>query len=219
MLEPLIAYSQANPGRLKLSLFVDTPNGPSHPSLPSASLSVGRIGKEAVERATGSGQQSWWRRVLGTRAKGGSQEREGGKTVMFLVCGPDPYVSLDLSSPLAGLMVRLHSEWQDGRGHRRTSRTEFLTGGSWWGAWGVGVRERLGLEAVSGELLGSTQPGRSRALHSVALNTKSTALRPVLRNKEAKIGRGGRVRRRGKTDRRPARVLGMTPDRGGMRSK
>ena len=94
ILEPLIAYSQAHPDRLRLSFFVDAPDGPSHPAAPSSSLTVGRIGKEAIERATdsGDGNRSWWRRFFGASPKPTPREASNGKKVMFLVCGPDPYV-------------------------------------------------------------------------------------------------------------------------------
>ncbi|KAI0750784.1 ferredoxin reductase-like protein [Daedaleopsis nitida] len=93
MLQPLIAYSQAHPERLKLSLFVDSPDGPNHPVVPSSFLTVGRIGKEAVARVTGPESRSWWRSLFGASGQTRSQEGGDGKKVMFLVCGPDPMVA------------------------------------------------------------------------------------------------------------------------------
>ncbi|KAI1795136.1 ferredoxin reductase-like protein [Ganoderma leucocontextum] len=94
MLEPLISYSRAHPDKLRLSLFVDASEGPAHPVVPSSSLTVGRIGREAVERATGSGNRSWWRGLFGASPKPVSREGgDGQKRVMFLVCGPDPMVA------------------------------------------------------------------------------------------------------------------------------
>ncbi|KAI0719654.1 ferredoxin reductase-like protein [Cerioporus squamosus] len=91
MLKPLIDYSQAHPDQLRLSLFVDAPDGPSHPAVPSSSLTVGRIGKAAIERAMGF-EKNWWQRVLGSATETRSQDG-GRRKVMFLVCGPDPMIS------------------------------------------------------------------------------------------------------------------------------
>ncbi|TFK92209.1 ferredoxin reductase-like protein [Polyporus arcularius HHB13444] len=94
MLKPLIDYSQAHPDKLRLSLFVDAPDGSSHPAVPSSSLTVGRIGKAAIERATGSEKRTWWQRVLGLGASTETRVQDSGRgKVMFLVCGPDPMVS------------------------------------------------------------------------------------------------------------------------------
>ncbi|KAI0776121.1 ferredoxin reductase-like C-terminal NADP-linked domain-containing protein [Trametes elegans] len=93
LLRPLLQYSQAHPDRLRVSLFVDTPEGPAHPAAPSSSLAVGRIGKGVLERATGASTGSWWRTLFGRTANQRSQNGAGGKKVMFLVCGPDPMVA------------------------------------------------------------------------------------------------------------------------------
>ncbi|TBU49400.1 ferredoxin reductase-like protein [Dichomitus squalens] len=95
MLAPLVAYSQAYPDRLRLSLFVDTPDGPAHPAVPSSSLTVGRIGREAIERATdsGDGHRSWWRSLFSASPKPKPQEAGDGRKIVFLVCGPDPMVA------------------------------------------------------------------------------------------------------------------------------
>ncbi|KAI0832321.1 ferredoxin reductase-like C-terminal NADP-linked domain-containing protein [Trametes gibbosa] len=95
ILRPLVAYSQTHPDRLNLSFFVDSPDGPSHPAVSSSSLTVGRIGKTAIEGAIGGGQRSWWRLggLFGAPANTRAQETGHGKKVMFLVCGPDPMVA------------------------------------------------------------------------------------------------------------------------------
>lgn len=72
---------------------MDSSAGPVHPSVASSSLAVGRIGKEAIERATNSGKGSWWGKIFGASGKARLQEGGDGKKVMFLVCGPDPYVT------------------------------------------------------------------------------------------------------------------------------
>ena len=107
LLEPLLAYSQAHPDRLRLSLFVDSSDGPRHPVVPSTALTVGRIGKEAIKRATGTEQRSWWRGLFGSSGKVRSQEGGGDKKVMFLVCGPDPYVVHVSSCQTRALIARL----------------------------------------------------------------------------------------------------------------
>ncbi len=111
MLKPLIDYSQAHPDKLRLSLFVDAPDGSSHPAVPSSSLTVGRIGKAAIERATGSEKRTWWQRVLGLGASTETRVQDSGRgKVMFLVCGPDPYVTHEYIHENARLlMVRLPS--------------------------------------------------------------------------------------------------------------
>ncbi|RPD67277.1 ferredoxin reductase-like C-terminal NADP-linked domain-containing protein [Lentinus tigrinus ALCF2SS1-7] len=93
MLKPIMEYSQAHPDKLRLSLFVDASDGPSHPAVPSSSITVGRIGKVAIERATGLEKNSWWQRVFGASIDTRSQDGGRGKRIMFLVCGPDPMVS------------------------------------------------------------------------------------------------------------------------------
>ncbi|KAI0375540.1 ferredoxin reductase-like C-terminal NADP-linked domain-containing protein [Pilatotrama ljubarskyi] len=99
MLAPLLAYSHTHPDKLKVSLFVDSPEGPSHPAVPSSFLAVGRIGKTAIEQAMGMSSQSWWRNLFGTRSNPRSQDGVSGKKVMFLVCGPDPMVAA-IAGPL-----------------------------------------------------------------------------------------------------------------------
>lgn len=74
---------------------MDAPEGPAHPAVSPSSLTVGRIGKEAIQRATGSGSRSWWRGLFGASVKPESQEE---KRIMFLVCGPDPWVANVLST-------------------------------------------------------------------------------------------------------------------------
>ena len=89
MLQPLIAYSQAHPDKLRLSFFVDSSDGPSHPAVASSSLNVGRIGKTAIERATSTGTKGWWQSLF---YRTSAEDSAKGKKVMFLLCGPVPYV-------------------------------------------------------------------------------------------------------------------------------
>ncbi len=147
MLEPLISYSRAHPDKLGLSLFVDESDGPAHPAVPSSSLTVGRIGREAIERATGSGSRSWWRGLFGASPKPASQEGgDGQKRVMFLVCGPDPCVFQVFSCGAWRLTVGIPV--QHGCGYCRTIRQEPLTRGDWRGAWELGLRWEISQEVV-----------------------------------------------------------------------
>ncbi|KAI9001109.1 ferredoxin reductase-like C-terminal NADP-linked domain-containing protein [Trametes punicea] len=93
MLRPLLAYSQAHPDRLRLSLFVDSSEGPPHPAVPVSWLTVGRIGKPAIEHAMGSRTRSWWRTLFSGSSGEDREDDTNGKKVMFLVCGPDPMVA------------------------------------------------------------------------------------------------------------------------------
>ncbi|KAH9899970.1 ferredoxin reductase-like C-terminal NADP-linked domain-containing protein [Cubamyces lactineus] len=90
MLQPLIAYSQAHPDKLRLSFFVDSSDGPSHPTMPSSSLTVGRIGKNAIERVMSIGTKSWWQSLF---HRASAEDSARGKKVMFLLCGPVPMVA------------------------------------------------------------------------------------------------------------------------------
>ncbi|KAH9918237.1 ferredoxin reductase-like protein [Epithele typhae] len=87
---PLMAYSQAHPERLKLSFHVDAREGPSHSTVSSSELHVGRIGRGDVGKAMGSASNSWWSSFFGGPGKGPVGT---GKKVMFLVCGPDRMVA------------------------------------------------------------------------------------------------------------------------------
>ncbi len=126
MLQPLIAYSQAHPDRLSLSLFVDSFEGPGHPALPSSALTVGRISKEAIRRAMGSENRTWWRSLFGASGKARSQDGGDSKKVKFLVCGPDPYVTSTPAVETRALIGTCYP--QDDCGHCWTVWTEFLTG-------------------------------------------------------------------------------------------
>ncbi|KAG5724995.1 NADH-cytochrome b5 reductase 2 [Termitomyces sp. T112] len=88
IMDKLSAFADENPERFRLGLFVDSREGPPHPShLPTPSL--GRIGKFAIEQCLGlNGRTSWWQRLFGE-----SEKPKPLRKVLFLVCGPDPMIS------------------------------------------------------------------------------------------------------------------------------
>lgn len=93
ILAPLLSCAQKSPERLTVSLFVDSLEGPQHPSITSAALRVGKISRDAVERAVGSTRNSsWWQSLLRTGFRSENLPRDG-KRILFLVCGPDPMIS------------------------------------------------------------------------------------------------------------------------------
>lgn len=70
-------------------LHVDSLDGPIHPSVTSKHLQIGRIDRQAVERALGTSHDtdSWWSLFgFGSKKEGTEDDRK----VLFLVCGPDP---------------------------------------------------------------------------------------------------------------------------------
>ena len=89
MLEPLLSAAKSDGDHFKLMLHVDSLDGPTHLSVTSEHLQVGRINRRAVERALGNSQEiaSWWS-FLGFRSK--KESTEDRRKILFLVCGPDP---------------------------------------------------------------------------------------------------------------------------------
>lgn len=88
ILDPLLSESKVHPDRLSLSLFVDSAEGPAHPSVAASDLQVGRINEGAIKRAINSRSgRSWLGSLFG---KSDSQEE---RKVLFLVCGPEPCVT------------------------------------------------------------------------------------------------------------------------------
>ena len=97
ILDPLISESKAHPERLSLSLFVDSAEGLEHPSVTAKDLQVGRITESAIKRAVSSQSgRSWWGSLFG---KSGSQEE---RKILFLVCGPEPCVTLHIPEAHTG---------------------------------------------------------------------------------------------------------------------
>lgn len=176
LLRPLLAYSQAHPDKLNLRLFVDSSEGPSHPAAPSSTLAVGRIGRAAIEDAMGAGSKSWWRSLFGASSSSRSLGNEAGKKVMFLVCGPDPYVKHPFRRrDVEGSRCSFSCLFQNGGGHRWAFRPKLLTGRRWWGAGGAGVRQGVRLEAVDSHW--------GPLFERFADMMLGTALRPVRRSR------------------------------------
>ncbi|KAH9844199.1 ferredoxin reductase-like C-terminal NADP-linked domain-containing protein [Rhodofomes roseus] len=92
ILDPLLSASKAHPDRLRLSLFVDSSEGPTHPSVGSNDVQVGRINDLAIARAVGSDNSSWWRSLLGIGSRPDSRDLSD-KKILFLLCGPEPMIT------------------------------------------------------------------------------------------------------------------------------
>jgi cytochrome-b5 reductase len=83
-------FATTNPDRLRLHFFVDQPDNLSAPqSRTNTDIAVKRIDSRAVKRAIGYDEPSWWSRWLRTDTKPELPQ----KRVLFLVCGPEPYVA------------------------------------------------------------------------------------------------------------------------------
>lgn len=85
-----MSYAAENPERFRLHLFVDSQD--STPSDPQ--LEVGRISKQAIEKALGLNHlnESWWRTLFRSSHPAKEDGVQQDRKVLFLVCGPDPYV-------------------------------------------------------------------------------------------------------------------------------
>ncbi|KAI0959542.1 hypothetical protein AcW1_004337 [Taiwanofungus camphoratus] len=92
MIDPLLRAAQANPERFSMSLFVDSLDGPPHPSVGPSHIQAGRINKTAIERIVGLGAATWWHSLLHISHKERSRQ-ESTKKILFLVCGPDPMIT------------------------------------------------------------------------------------------------------------------------------
>ncbi|GBE79644.1 ferredoxin reductase-like protein [Sparassis latifolia] len=90
MLEPLLSTAQTHPDRFKMSLFVNSLDGPSHPSLSSSAFQVGRIDRGAIEHALGidNGFTVWWKALLRMKTPA-----DRTKKTLFLVCGPESMIN------------------------------------------------------------------------------------------------------------------------------
>ncbi|KDQ20759.1 hypothetical protein BOTBODRAFT_26777 [Botryobasidium botryosum FD-172 SS1] len=91
MLDQLHSYARDHPENLTVRLYVDTLDGTAQPN--DTSLNIRRIGKSdiercLVERGLKSAPPTWWQKLWGTRGKELPQ-----KSVLFIVCGPDPMIA------------------------------------------------------------------------------------------------------------------------------
>lgn len=88
ILGPLTSIAQDDPSKLRLKLFVDEKASPSDSPY---DLNVGRIDRKAVEDVLEIKRPSMWDRLLWRKPDRKDVVGEGRK-VLFLVCGPDPWV-------------------------------------------------------------------------------------------------------------------------------
>ncbi|PPQ99900.1 hypothetical protein CVT24_009581 [Panaeolus cyanescens] len=93
LLQPLIDFSSQNPQRLKFELFVDADDG-AHPPLAVPKLHIGRIAEKNIKECVVAEQErpSWWQWFSKKRDLDAVQRRK----VLFLVCGPEPFVKIVL---------------------------------------------------------------------------------------------------------------------------
>lgn len=87
ILEPIISFANADPTRLKFSLYVDSLGSDNTPEVARRGLREGRIARGTLEAALGlEVYRSWWKRLYGWN----SPSQRNDRKVLFLVCGPDP---------------------------------------------------------------------------------------------------------------------------------
>lgn len=100
--------ASSQPDSFSLKVFVEQANPAQEPDQPP--LSIGRISRKDIENTLVSRgllnrisvpNVAWWRRPLSliwtqpglTPRKRDTEPVEHGKNVLFLVCGPEPYVA------------------------------------------------------------------------------------------------------------------------------
>ena len=83
LLKPVLQFSQENPQRLKVDLFVDEDEAKSS----EYPLSITRINEDEIKRSLGVVEKStsMLKRVFGNKEPVAAPKRR-----LFLVCGPDP---------------------------------------------------------------------------------------------------------------------------------
>ncbi|KAH7930035.1 riboflavin synthase domain-like protein [Leucogyrophana mollusca] len=90
ILGPLLRYTEEMPDFFSLRLFVDSSREPAPPDHIHPRLTIGRIGRTAVQDALQSDEQtSWWRNLF-TKESLPSVSPE--RRILFLVCGPEQSV-------------------------------------------------------------------------------------------------------------------------------
>ena len=90
LLNPLTAFAKEQPERFKFHVFIDSDDGSKTPG-GSPPFNTGRINENALrEYVVGIDSPiSWWKRLFD---KPRPKEDPSKKRIMFLVCGPEPYV-------------------------------------------------------------------------------------------------------------------------------
>jgi cytochrome-b5 reductase len=88
----LTTFAKEQPERFKFHVFVDSDDG-SKTTGGTPPLNIGRINENVLrEYVVGVDSPiSWWRRFFGEPQL---KEDLSKKRIMFLVCGPQPYVSI-----------------------------------------------------------------------------------------------------------------------------
>jgi cytochrome-b5 reductase len=84
VLSQLRAFAEQHPERLRLNFFVDQPDAVPATQPDGVAVTVERITKQAVRRALGDAEPSWWSRWISTGVE------PPRNRVLFLVCGPNP---------------------------------------------------------------------------------------------------------------------------------
>jgi cytochrome-b5 reductase len=90
LLDPLHAFARAHPDRLRVQLFVDAPAPAPADGAPAPPAAVQRIDAAAVQDALGiaAPPRAWWQ-LWPAAASPPPPPKRG---VLFLVCGPEPWV-------------------------------------------------------------------------------------------------------------------------------
>jgi cytochrome-b5 reductase len=87
----LTTYAKEQPERFKLQVFVDNDDG-SKTAAGTPALNIGKINENDLRKYVMDVDLpvSWWNRFFGKTQR---EEDVSKKRMMFLVCGPEPYVS------------------------------------------------------------------------------------------------------------------------------
>lgn len=90
LLNPMTIFAKEQPERFKFYVFVDSDDG-SKAVATTPPLNIGRITENDLQKyVTGvDPPTSWWKSFFG---KSQPKEDVSKKNIMFLVCGPEPYV-------------------------------------------------------------------------------------------------------------------------------
>ena len=102
ILDPLLSFAQRHPESFSLRLYVDA-IGQKASQLDLPKVTLGRIGREALEHAVShrsTHANVWWKRLL----RCSRRPDIAGRKILFLVCGPEPYV-LDIYEGRPGVMT------------------------------------------------------------------------------------------------------------------
>jgi len=108
MVKTLLSFAEAYPNRFKMSLFVDSLDGPADASLSSQKLIIGRISKSEITRSLGLDTHvSWFWRLF--KSSNTLIRIQPNRKVLFLVCGPEQMIAA-----ISGPYVRNFSQGEVG---------------------------------------------------------------------------------------------------------